>query len=142
MIKLKTTVILEGMQVEGQIEGTHDLYLAGNLKGNVDVVELVKVGKSGRFEGELKAKKIIIKGEVDGKVTAIEKVEIHSSGHLKGDIISPSILISHKAFFEGSVSMVRENNKVPEKFISPMEHAKQVLAPVKHRRRTDGKSKN
>ncbi len=141
MRKSNTTIILEGMHLVGQIEGTHDLYLAGNLKGNVDVVELVKVGKSGRFEGELKAKNIIIAGEVDGTIIAKEQVEIHASGHLKGDIISPSILISHKAFFEGSVSMVRENNKVPEKFISPMEHAKQVLAPVKHRRRTDGKSK-
>ena len=75
MRKPNTTIISEGMNLEGQIEGTHDLHLAGNLKGNVDVVELVKVGKSGRFERELKAKKIIIEGEVDGKITAKEKVD-------------------------------------------------------------------
>ena len=141
MRKSKTTIILEGMHLEGQVKGTHDLYLAGNLKGNVDVVELVKVGKSGRFEGELKAKTIIIEGEVNGKITAKEKVEIHASGHLKGDIISPSILISHQAFFEGNVTMVREDNKLQEKFITPMDRAKEILKPAERRRRTDGNSK-
>jgi len=137
MRKSNTTIILEGMHLVGQIEGTHDLYLAGNLKGNVDVAELVKVGKSGRFEGELKAKNIIIEGEVDGKITAKEQVEIHASGHLKGDIISPSILISHKAFFEGKVTMVREDKKLPEKLGKSMKRAKELLKPRERRRRTD-----
>ena len=141
MRKSNTTIILEGMHLVGQVKGTHDFYLYGSLKGDVDVVELVKVGKSGRFKGELKAKNIIIEGEVDGKITAKEKVEIHASGHLKGDIISPSILISHKAFFEGNVTMVREDNKLQEKFITPVERAKEIMKPVEHRRRTDRKLK-
>ena len=133
MRKSNTTIILEGMHLVGDVKGTHDFYLAGSLKGKVDVVELVKVGKSGRFEGELKAKNIIIAGEVDGKIIAKEQVEIQASGHLKGDIISPSIQLSRKAFFEGTITMVREDKKLPEKPI----WAKEILKPTQRRRRTD-----
>ena len=136
MRKSNTTIILEGMHLVGDVKGTHDFYLAGSLKGKVDVVELVEVGKSGRFEGELKAKNIIIAGEVDGTIIAKELVEIHASGHLKGDIISPSIQLSRQAFFEGTITMVREDKKLPEKRSTPI-WAKEFLKPTQRRRRTD-----
>ena len=124
------------MHLAGQVKGTHDFYLDGELEGEVDVIELVKIGKSGRFKGELKAKNIIIEGEVDGKITAKEKVEIHDSGHFKGDLISPSIQISDQAFFEGIVTMVREDKKLAEKSSIPI-WAKEILKPTQRRRRTD-----
>ena len=136
MRKSNTTIILEGMQLMGQVEGAHDFFLYGKFEGEVNVTELVKVGKSGRFKGALKAKNVIIKGEVDGKVTAKEKVEIHDSGHFKGDIISPSIQLSRQAFFEGTITMVREDKKLPEKRSIPI-WAKEILKPTQRRRRTD-----
>lgn len=140
MRKSNTTIILEGMHLVGQIKGTHDFYLYGSLKGDVDVVELVKVGKSGRFKGDLKAKNIIIEGEVDGKITAKEKVEIHDSGHFKGDLISPSIQISDQAFFEGTVTMVREDNKSPEKLSTPVTVIKEDISTSKEPKQTKSKS--
>ena len=139
MRKSNTTIILEGMHLVGDVKGTHDFYLAGGLKGKVDVVELVEVGKSGRFEGELKAKNIIIEGEVDGKITAEEKIEIHDSGHFKGDLISPSIQISAQAFFEGKVTMVREDNKSPEELSTPVTVIKEDINTNKEPEQTKSK---
>ena len=139
MRKSNTTIILEGMHLVGQVKGTHDFYLYGSLEGDVDVVELVKVGKSGRFKGELKAKNIIIEGEVDGKITAEEKIEIHDSGHFKGDLISPSIQISAQAFFEGKVTMVREDNKSPEELSTPVTVIKEDINTNKEPEQTKSK---
>ncbi len=138
--KSNTTRILEGMHLVGQVKGTHDFYLDGELEGEVDVIELVKVGKSMRFKGELKAKHIIVEGEVDGKITAKEKVEIHDSGHFKGDLISPSIQISDQAFFEGVVTMVREDNKSPEKPSTPVTVVKDDIGTSKEPKQTKSKS--
>ena len=137
--KSNTTQILEGMHLTGQVKGTHDFYLDGELEGEVDVIELVKIGKSGRFKGELKAKNIIIEGEVDGKITAKEKVEIHDSGHFKGDLISPSILISDQAFFEGNVTMVREDNKSPEELNTHVTVIKEDISTNKEPEQTKSK---
>lgn len=103
----EATTIYEGMHLVGQVEGTHDFYLNGGLEGKVNITELFKVGRKGRFKGEVKAKFVIIDGEADGKVTADGKVEIRDTGHFKGDIVSPSIHISDKAFFQGKITMVR-----------------------------------
>jgi len=139
MRKSNTTIILEGMQLMGQVEGAHDFFLHGKFEGEVNVTELVKVGKSGRFKGDLKAKNIIIEGEVDGKITAKEKIEIHDSGHFKGDIISPSIRISDQAFFEGNVTMVREDNKSPEELNTPVTVIKEDISTSKEPEQTKSK---
>ncbi|MCH8014445.1 MAG: polymer-forming cytoskeletal protein [Candidatus Dadabacteria bacterium] len=139
MRKSNTTIILEGMQLMGQVEGAHDFFLYGKFEGEVNVTELVKVGKSGRFKGELKAKNIIIEGEVDGKITAKEKIEIHDSGHFKGDIISPSIRISDQAFFEGNVTMVREDNKSPEELNTPVTVIKEDISTSQEPEQTKSK---
>ena len=100
---------------------------------------MLKLGSLDDFKGELKAKNIIIEGEVDGKITAKEKVEIHDSGHFKGDLISPSILISDQAFFEGNVTMVREDNKSPEELNTPVTVIKEDISTNKEPEQTKSK---
>ena len=102
------TTIFNGMRLTGKVEGKHNFYLNGELDGKVNINELFKVGKTGKFKGEVKAKIVLVEGDFEGKVTADEKVEILDSGHYKGDIITPSVLISDKAFFQGNVTMTRK----------------------------------
>ena len=109
----ESTTINSGMRLVGEVEGTHDFYLNGELEGKINISELIKIGRTGGFKGEMKAKNVIIEGHVDGKVSAEQRVEIRDSGHFTGDIESPSVSISDKAYFQGSVTMTREATPKP-----------------------------
>ena len=110
--KMETTAIFEGISVVGSIKGSHNLYLNGEFEGTIELTALFLVGKTGRFKGEVKAEYVIIEGEVEGKVMANEKVELLEGGKYKGEILAPSVMISDKAFFDGSVKMMKEGTEL------------------------------
>lgn len=99
------TVILSGIQFKGDINGSHDLFLNGEISGTVELQARLFVGQTGRIKGEVKAESIIIEGEVEGTFSAKERIEIRDGGKCMGDLFSPSVKISDKAFFEGQVTM-------------------------------------
>ncbi len=106
--KMNTTIVFEGIQISGDVKGSHNYYLAGELDGTLELSATFIIGKTGKFKGEVKAENVIIEGQCEGKVTASEKVEIYESGQFTGDILTPAVFISDKAYFEGKVSMARE----------------------------------
>jgi len=111
------TVVLAGIHFKGDIKGSHDLYLNGELEGTIELSALCSVGRSGRLKGEIKAENIIIEGNFEGSLSAKEKVEVRDGGRCVGDILAPSVMISDKAFFQGQVTMMRDDKKVDGKTV-------------------------
>jgi cytoskeletal protein CcmA (bactofilin family) len=105
------TIILSGMRFVGDMKGAHDLYLNGELEGTVDLSALLFIGQSGRLVGEAKTENVIIEGQVEGTITARQKIEVRDGGKCKGDIFAPSVMISDKAYFQGQVTMIRDEEK-------------------------------
>ncbi len=103
-----STMIFEGIRFVGDITGSHDLYLNGEVDGSVNLSANMTIGRTGKFKGEIKAQKVMIEGEVEGKVEATEKVELRDGAKFNGDTTSPSIMISDQAFFQGNVTMVND----------------------------------
>ena len=53
--KMETTAIFEGIKVKGNVNGSHNLFLNGELEGTVDLTALLLVGKTGKLKGKVKA---------------------------------------------------------------------------------------
>ncbi len=111
--KMETTAIFEGITVKGNIKGSQNLFLNGEIEGTVDLTALLLVGKTGKLKGKVKAEYVIIEGEVEGKVIASEKVELRAGGKYRGEILAPSVMISDDSFFDGIVQMLREGTEPP-----------------------------
>lgn len=107
----QNTVITQGIQLKGEVKGTHDIILYGEFEGRIELSGLLLVGKTGRVDGEIEAQNVIVEGAIEGKLTANEKVEIRDGGKYKGDIVAASILVSEKALFDGNVSMKAEGEE-------------------------------
>ena len=114
--KLNTTIIFEGISLKGDVKGSHNYYLAGELEGTLELSAMLIIGKTGKFKGTAKVKEAVIEGSFDGDLTASDKVEINDTGNFVGDVLTPSVYISDKAYFQGKVSMAREgeNKRVIE----------------------------
>ncbi len=97
--------VAEGTRISGQITGSTELLLEGELEGRIDLDARVVVGTSGVVRGEVTGRTVLVAGKVFGNVRGRERVEVGTSGSLEGDISAPRVTIAEGAFFKGKVEM-------------------------------------
>lgn len=106
------TAIGKAVTIVGDIFSQEDLYIDGDIKGNVDVQNSrCTVGPNGKAKSNLKAREVIIQGQVQGNVEATQKITIRKEGSLVGDIKTTGIIIEDDAYFKGSIDIVRNVEK-------------------------------
>jgi cytoskeletal protein CcmA (bactofilin family) len=106
--------------IKGELSGSEDLYLDGEVEGNIDLHNHnLVIGPNGRVRANVFAKDIVIHGTVDGSVTGVNKVELKKSALLNGDILTQRIVIEDGAFFKGSIDIRKgEPSKTQPEFAS------------------------
>ena len=72
------------MQIEGDIDCSGTVDVAGLINGNVRVKEMI-VFDTGSIKGSLHVKKIVINGHIEGQVIA-DEITLGSGSVIKGDI--------------------------------------------------------
>jgi cytoskeletal protein CcmA (bactofilin family) len=98
--------------VKGELSGCEDLYLDGEVEGNIDLREQnLVIGPNGRVRANVHAKDVIIHGKVDGNVFGADKVELKKSAVLNGDISTQRIVIEDGAFFKGAIDIRKGEGK-------------------------------
>jgi cytoskeletal protein CcmA (bactofilin family) len=87
--------------IKGELSGSEDLYLDGEVEGSVELKQhSLTVGPHGQARANLNAREVIIHGKVDGNVSGEERVELKKSAVVVGDISTQRILIEDGAFFK------------------------------------------
>jgi cytoskeletal protein CcmA (bactofilin family) len=101
--------------IKGELSGSEDLYLDGEVEGNIDLhSHNLVVGPNGRVRANVFAKDVVIHGKVDGNVTGVEKVELKKSAVLNGDIGTQRIVIEDGAFFKGAIDIRKQEKTEPK----------------------------
>jgi cytoskeletal protein CcmA (bactofilin family) len=104
----KGTAIGKAVTIVGDIISQEDLFIDGDVKGNVDVRNSrCTVGPNGKAKSNVKAREVIIQGQVQGDVEATQKITIRKEGSLVGNIKTTGIIIEDDAYFKGSIDIVR-----------------------------------
>jgi cytoskeletal protein CcmA (bactofilin family) len=118
--------------IKGELSGSEDLFLDGEVEGNIDLHNHnLVIGPNGRVRANIFAKDVTIHGTVDGSVTGVNKVELKKSALLNGDIVTQRIVIEDGAFFKGSIDIRKgEAAKVQPAFASAPVAASSVAAAV------------
>ena len=99
------TMIGEGTVFEGVITVPHSVRIDGTLRGKIETVELITIGKNGIVEADIVAKSAIIAGKVNGNIIAEERVELEANATLIGDLRTKDLVINEGALFHGKCSM-------------------------------------
>ena len=96
--------------IRGELSGSEDLYLDGEVEGNVSLVlHSLIVGPHGRVRANIHAKDVVVHGRVDGNIRGEDKVELRRTAVLTGDISTQRIVIEDGAFFKGAIDIQKEN---------------------------------
>lgn len=99
----KESVIASDLTIEGKIEGSGHVRLAGKFKGDVNVQGDLTIEVGARLNGGVKARKVIIAGELEGNVDSAERVELLDSGMMIGDIKAGTVTIAAGSKMRGQV---------------------------------------
>lgn len=100
--------------VKGELSGSEDLYLDGQVEGAIELQNhTLVVGPNGRVRASVSARELVVHGKVEGNVIGTERVELKSSCTLTGDIATPRIIIEDGAVFKGSVDPRPESKAKP-----------------------------
>lgn len=80
------TAIAAGMVIEGKIQGTTNLRIAGTFRGDLTVQGTLILDQGGLIVGNVSAKSVVLGGEIQGNISATSRVAILATGILRGDL--------------------------------------------------------
>ena len=104
------TVIASNTRFTGKIKGGDTLRISGYFKGKIACRRMVWVDKTGRIEGTVNARRVIIEGEINGCIESADHVELRSNGRMIGDINAGKITVAQGCFFDGRAKILRKEN--------------------------------
>jgi len=105
----EATHIGKSIVIKGEVSGSENVYLAGELEGSVELLEGdLTVGPDGRIRANMRARSIVVHGRVDGNLYGIKRIDLKKSAVLVGDICTPRIAIEEGASLKGSVLVQKD----------------------------------
>jgi cytoskeletal protein CcmA (bactofilin family) len=99
----KESILSAGLTIEGKIEGTGHIRIAGNFKGDVRVQGNLTIEAGARVTGGVSANTVVIGGELEGNIDAASRVEILQTGVLNGDLKAGSLTVAAGSRMNGRV---------------------------------------
>jgi len=93
-VAVKESVIASGLVIEGKIEGTGHVRIAGEFKGDVNVQGNLTIEPGAHLTGGVKADTVIIGGQLDGNIDAAARVELLQTGVLNGELKAGSLTVA------------------------------------------------
>jgi cytoskeletal protein CcmA (bactofilin family) len=100
----KETVIAAGLTIDGKIEGTGHVRMAGRFKGDVNVDGDLTIEPGAKITGSVRASTVTIGGELEGNIDGAARVELLASGIRNGDLKAGSLTVAGGSRMRGNVA--------------------------------------
>ncbi len=99
----------QGCRLTGVLKVQGMMRIDGFVEGEVFGSDLIQVGKEGRIEATVRAKRIVAQGPLRGDIAVQEKVELLAPAQVEGTIDSPVFLLEEGVFVNGTLKMASMN---------------------------------
>jgi cytoskeletal protein CcmA (bactofilin family) len=107
----KESLIAADITIEGKIEGTGHIRIAGKFKGDVNVQGDLTIETGAKLSGGVRANKVTIAGELEGNIESASQVDLLASGALIGDVKAGSLTVASGARMRGQADFGWEDDK-------------------------------
>jgi cytoskeletal protein CcmA (bactofilin family) len=125
--KAAVSVVCKGISIKGQVTGSEDLQIDGEVQGTVELAgSKVMIGPEGKVTGNIHAKEIVVRGELKGNLRASDRIFVGQTARWEGDSVSPRVAIEEGAVVSGKIEVAQ----VSEKKAAQSNIAKPASAPV------------
>jgi len=104
------SLIAPDLTIEGKIEGTGHVRIAGRFKGDVDVRGDLTIESGAQVTGSIRAEKVAIAGELTGNIESATHVDLLQSGALTGDLKAATATVAAGSRMRGMADFGWENS--------------------------------
>jgi cytoskeletal protein CcmA (bactofilin family) len=109
----KETLIAANLAIEGKIQGSGHVRVAGQFKGDVNVDGNLTIDQGAKVTGGVRASTVTIAGELEGNVDAASRVELLASGVLNGDVKAGSLTVAAGSRMRGNAEFGWDDGQTP-----------------------------
>ncbi len=102
-VEQKESVIASDLLIEGKIEGSGHVRIAGKFKGDVRVDGNLTIDQGAQLTGQVIAAVVIVAGELHGNITQAKRVELLETGVIAGDVKAGSLTVAAGSRMRGQV---------------------------------------
>ena len=99
----RESVIAADLTIEGKIEGSGHVRIAGKFKGDVKVQGNLTIEPGAKVSGGVAASKVTLAGELDGNIHSAQQVELQQSGVINGDLKAGTLTVAAGSRIRGHV---------------------------------------
>lgn len=101
--ELKESLIAADLTIEGKIEGSGHVRIAGKFKGDVNVQGDLTIERGAKLNGAVRANKVMVAGELEGNIDSASRVELLDTGILSGDLKAGSLTVAAGSKIRGHI---------------------------------------
>ena len=109
----KESLIASDLTIEGKIEGTGHVRIAGRFKGDVNVQGDLTIEAGAKLTGGVRAKRVIIAGELEGNIEGAMRVELLEGGVLIGDVKAGALTVAAGSRMRGQADFGWDDKSKP-----------------------------
>lgn len=92
--EIRESLLAAELTIEGKIEGSGHIRIAGRFKGDVQVQGNMAIDQGAKVTGAVRAGTVTIGGELEGNIEQAARVELLESGVLIGDLKAGSLTVA------------------------------------------------
>ena len=100
-----TTLIAQGVKVEGDFSSQGDVSIEGEVHGSVKVTGRLSVGSQAKLKADVTADQATIAGAIEGNVSVKGHLELKSTANVLGDVVSETVSVDSGAQLSGKVTI-------------------------------------
>jgi cytoskeletal protein CcmA (bactofilin family) len=105
------SVIAANLSIEGKIEGTGNVRIAGRFKGDVRIDGNFNIEPGAHLTGQVLAGIVVVGGELQGNIESAKRVDVLEGGVIVGDVKAGSITVAAGSRMRGHVEFGWDDEK-------------------------------
>ena len=105
------SVIAANLSIEGKIEGSGNVRMAGRFKGDVRIDGNFTMDAGAHLTGQVLASIVVVGGELQGNIESAKRVDVLESGVIVGDVKAGSITVAAGSRMRGHVEFGWDEEK-------------------------------
>jgi cytoskeletal protein CcmA (bactofilin family) len=105
------SVIAANISIEGKIEGSGNVRMAGRFKGDVRIDGNFTMDSGAHLTGQVLAGIVVVGGELQGNIESAKRVDVLEGGVIVGDVKAGSITVAAGSRMRGHVEFGWDEEK-------------------------------
>lgn len=99
------TIIARGVRVEGDFVSQGDVYIEGEVNGNVKTSGDLRLGSNSKISASVTSKNAVVSGRVTGNLEVSGRLDLLETAWIDGDIKCETMTMAPGAKLSGRITM-------------------------------------